>query len=78
MDLTLDDLAEKCAECNGTGKRKEEPEKRGGRTYTSIPLGSMSFSDCQRCQGSGRTKLTEAGRAIRDMLAALKKNSFLQ
>jgi DnaJ-class molecular chaperone len=78
MSLTLDDLAEKCPDCDGTGERKQEPEKRGRQTFGPIPLANFSLSNCQRCQGTGRSRLTESGRAIRDLLKVLEKNTMIQ
>jgi hypothetical protein len=79
MELTLDDLIEKCSECNGTGKGKEEPEKRGGHSYGVTPLGSSQASDdCRACGGSGRTKLTETGRAIKEFIEILEKKPLLK
>lgn len=78
MELSLDDLAEKCAECNGTGERSEEASRTSGQSYGVSPVVSYQVDRfCPRCAGSGRTKLTEAGRAILELTIALKKNPML-
>lgn len=79
MKLTLDDLAEKCEKCDGTGQEKKVAQNAGGGGIGRQVIATDSTSrSCEDCSGSGRTKLTETGRAIRDLLKVLEKNSFLR
>jgi hypothetical protein len=65
VELTLDDLWEKCDACNGTGVHK--PRMIGG----GIPMGDVQCSVCQGARGVP----TPTGKAIMDFLALVKSNT---
>ena len=79
MNLTLDELFETCPICNGTGKKKEEPEPNGGRSYRPNPL-SLSgdnLTDCDACDGYGRGKLTQTGQTLLDFIRVVKRRGMI-
>ncbi len=81
MELTIDDLIEKCEMCGGTGQEKQATEQISGlggqsigrRVIATVPMNSS----CQACSGTGRMKLTSTGEVIKDFLAILKKRHMI-
>lgn len=78
MELTIDDLAERCEKCDGTGQEKEIAQKATGGGFGQNLVAVYQIDNfCQSCSGSGRTKLTKTGQAIKELMKALEKNPLL-
>jgi predicted methyltransferase len=78
MELTIDDLTEKCEECNGTGDDKEPIPARGRQTRTISALSNpVEDGKCKYCYGTGRGKLTATWQVIKKFIEILKENPRL-
>lgn len=67
MSLTIDDLFVKCDKCGGTGWM-EETSGPGRITWTES-------GPCNKCGGTGG-RLTETGKAIKELFEILKKGTL--
>lgn len=76
MELTLEDLIEKCPTCGGTGQPKGNAEgaQGTGSSYGRQPVAIYTMSSkCHTCDGTGYFKLTPTGRVIKQFIDILQR-----
>ena len=67
MGLTIDDLFVKCDKCGGSGHMEE--------TSGSATIKYTRSGTCDKCGGTGG-RLTETGKAIKELFEILKKGTL--
>lgn len=74
MNILLSDLYAKCDKCGGTGEFKQMNPPASQGSYG--PVRWASTETCDICRGSGGI-LTESGKAIKEFMQLIERNTSL-